>query len=784
MRHPSSLADVDQSAHGDYITLVNFLRSIFLGLVLSASAFAQGPAVKPSVPQPTPKQPPAMPTPAPTPQEEMIRMQFPNANVKEVLSLYERLTNSKLVYDNTVQGPVNIVLSSPVTKEMAIKIIEINLLLNGFTLVPDSPGIIKVIGLSKNPRAAGIPIYSDFDLIPEGNQVITFVFKLQYADPTELQQTLAQYIAPSLYTSVVALPKSQALIVTENTSVLRGLFKILKEIDVPPAEVVSEFIELKRADAKDVLEKLEKIFEKPQTPGGAVAAARAPRPVTPDGQPAVAAEQNLSITIQGGTGLSEDSIIAGKIKLTADVRTNRIHVITRPINVPFIRRLIQEFDSNIPFGQPAKRALKFISASDVLEVVVQAISEPGVKAEQGAGGTTGGSKTNIPTNTNSGSSFGGGMGGSGGSGLNVSEELSTQQVDTTPKAVTVGNTKIIADPRENTIIVLGNTEVQQKIFKLLDQMDVRAPQVTLSTVIGELSLADNKRFGVDYLQRPGNVATSGTVGSVGLLALARRFALTSFTGSPIAGSAASALGAATGGVTAVLSPTDSLDVIVSALDSTGRFRVTQRPMVFASNNKKAIIASGEEIAVPTQTLSNVANGNVLNNNTAAVSSSVTYKPVELKLEVVPLINSEREVNLDIVQTLNSDSGKSTNVGGSSIPTITTRYIKTSVSVPNRGTVVLGGLIKRNIRDDTSGIPVISRIPVIGYLFKNTSKQSDREELIILIRPVVTTSPFETVENSQTEQQRLIIEPDVESTITGKKPKVAPTPKPVPFRYKQ
>ena len=122
--------------------------------------------------------------PAPTPQEEMIRMQFPNADVKEVLGLYERLTKKQLVYDNTVQGPVNIILSSPVTREMAIKIIEINLLLNGFTLVPDGDDIIKVIGLSKNPRTAGIPIYSDVDLIPDGNQVVTFVFKLQYADPT------------------------------------------------------------------------------------------------------------------------------------------------------------------------------------------------------------------------------------------------------------------------------------------------------------------------------------------------------------------------------------------------------------------------------------------------------------------------------------------------------------------------------------------------------------------------------------------------------------------------
>ena len=96
------------------------------------------------------------------------------------------------------------------------------------------------------------------------------------------------------------------------------------------------------------------------------------------------------------------------------------------------------------------------------------------------------------------------------SNLNVSEELSTQPVDTAPKAVTVGNAKIIADQRANTIIVLGNREVVVKVEKILDEMDVKSPQVALSTVIGELTLNNDEEFGVDWFLRYKNkvVATS------------------------------------------------------------------------------------------------------------------------------------------------------------------------------------------------------------------------------------------------------------------------------------
>jgi type II secretory pathway component GspD/PulD (secretin) len=118
-----------------------------------------------------------------------------------------------------------------------------------------------------------------------------------------------------------------------------------------------------------------------------------------------------------------------------------------------------------------------------------------------------------------------------------------------------------------------------------------------------------------------------------------------------------------------------------------------RPTVFTSNNKKAIIASGREIPVPVNTLSNVNTGNVIN-NTAAVSSSIEYKKVVLQLEVVPLINSEKEVSLDILQKLDSViPGADVSISGNRVPTIDTKYIRTNVAAPNGSTIILGGLIE-------------------------------------------------------------------------------------------
>ncbi|MFN2476772.1 MAG: secretin N-terminal domain-containing protein [Chthoniobacterales bacterium] len=720
--------------------------------------------------------PPPSTAPAPAGAPDTVTLQYPNSDVGDVLRLYENLTGKKLVMDNTVQGKVNMFIARPIPRDEAVRIIEMNLLMNGFSLVPAGGDVVKVIGAGKSPRTAGVPIISDEDLIPPGDQVISFLFKLRFADPLELQQVLQQYLSPpQAYTSFLALPKSSAVLVTENSAVIRGLVNIINQVDVPPAEVVSEFIKLERADATKVVEMLKEVFEKGGQPGqpgvgGAPGGVRNVRA----GVPPPAAVQPIAEGDLGAlTALSEDSIVVGKIKISADIRTNRIHVITRPVNMRFVKKLIAEFDANVEFAKPVTRALRYISAADVLPVLVQALTEPGTG--QGGGGVPEGGATNPnpgsqqnqalqrrPSSSSSTSGdFGGGSGTGGGGGLNVAEELSTQAVDTTPKAVTIGNAKIIADQRSNSIIVLGNREVVVKVQKILNEMDVSSPQVALSTVIGELELDNNQEFGVDYLQRfrqfesrpGGSGGGGGTFRNNGPTApgLLDPVTLTNF--------AQLATAAATGGSNVFLSTGIGLTAIVRALDSTGRFKTISRPTVFTSNNKKAIIASGQEIPVPVSTISNSTGGGIINNGLSQ-QSNIQFKKIALQLEVVPLINSEKEVSLDILQKLDS-RGADVQISGNPIPTIATRYIKTTVSAPNCSTIVLGGLITDTDNVSKGGIPILSRIPVVGALFRDTRKDKVRRELIILMRPEVTLTKTDLQRLRSKQEMKTHIGPDID-----------------------
>src|SRR5438094_574458 len=703
--------------------------------------------------------PPAAEAPAPPPANApaMVRLQFPNSDVVDVLHLYEQLTGKKLVMDNFVQGKVNIFIAKDVSREEAIKIIEMSMGLNGISLVPAGKDLIDVVGAGQNPRKAPVPIVSDLADIPPGNPVISFLFHLQYADPQELQQVLMAYFQGSSGTiNILALPKSSSLLVTQNADIIRQLAGVIEQVDVAPAEVVSEFIKLERADASKVVDMLKDIFEKSAETGQP--GVRAVKGV-PGGVP-----QPMPVEAGGGGLLSEESVIVGKIKLTPDVRTNRIHVVTRPINMPFIRQLIHEFDANVEFAKPVTRYLKYVSAGEVLPVLVQALTEPGTEGGgPGAGGGGGpipgaspsqGQGVRKANYTGGTSSLTGSesTGTAGGGTLNISEELSTQPVDTTPKAVTIGNSKLIADQRANSIIVLGNREVVVKVQKILDEMDVKAPQVALSTVIGQLTLSNNEEFGVDWFAKYQNklVGISRNNSIFGNNDPRIPVPASSVSPAPVIGNGSiidpsnlinfgQIIQNVANGTNVYVAAGNYLAAIVHLLEGTGKFKVMSRPTVFTSNNKKAIIASGQEVPVPVSTLTNA--GTIVNQ--AAVAASVEYKNVVLQLEVVPLINSEKEVSLDILQKLDSlVPNGNVIISGNSVPTIDTKYIRTNVSAPNGSTIVLGGLIEDQKQKQYQGIPYLSRIPLIGAAFRATSSGKERRELIILMCPQVTLTKLD------------------------------------------
>ena len=745
-------------------------------LRLPGTAFVSSPAAtspQPAQPQPLGTPPPEM-QPAAQPLAQPTRshpalgdneliptIDYPNADIRQVLEFYEKLTGKKALYDTTVTGNVQVRVLKPVTRLEAVRILETVFTLNGFTLIPGPGDIVKVIfNQSKNVRQFSVPIFSEPEQLPESNQVVTFLFKLDYADPTEVKTALEQVIAPTQnVTSVVALAKSQAVLVTENSDVIRNLLPILARLDAKPAEVVSEFFTLERADAKEVVEKLSKMFEKTPNASGATPAAPNQPPV-PGG-----AIQNASAPV-GVMTLSEDSLIVGKIKIEADTRTNRVHVVTRPANLPFLRTLIGELDSGQPLGTPSTRPLRFVLASDVLDIVAGSVAEPGVEVKKiEGGGTSGGAAKPVDNSTAN-------LGGSSSYDSSRSSRSSSRsssiqagafgsnrenpQADNAPEARLIRNTKIIADNRINAIIVMGSDEMKNKVFRLLDQIDVRAPQVMLTAVIGELTLDGDEHFGIDYLLHSGHLSSSGTAGLGLPVAVAGIDRLTGQSLRNII--SVSSLASTGGGVSGLIGVGNSLDLIVNALESTGRFRVTSRPMIFTSNNRRAVISSGESLAVPGTITAGYTSGNNL-----STTSDVQYIDVALKLSVLPLINSDGEVTLQITQEANNTNGTRT-ISGNAIPNITTRSIDTTVSVANEATIVLGGLVSAQKNVTQNGIPILNRLPLVGPLFGYKSTTTKRTELVVLIRPTVTRNPVEAVKAGERSLEKTNFKPDLEATL--------------------
>ncbi len=740
---------------------------------------------------------PANPAPAvvPAPEKADVHMQYPNAQIADVLTAYESLTGKRILRDSTVQGQVDIVINKPVTKDQAISIIETALTLNGYSLVQGAGDIVKVLGLGINVRQKGVPIFSDLADVPQNEQEVSFFMRLRYLDAGEIAAQLQQYIPQANSVAFTPLPKSGALIITDVANSVRRIASLLLQLDVPSAPVVEKFIRLERADATKAVEFLNSVFETKSagtaSPTGVQPNAGQPnvrRPIrrlNEEGQP-VADLAGLANVPAGLIPLSGDSIIQGRVTLTADIRTNRIHVVTQPVNLPLVENLIAEYDSDTPFAEPVRRPLKFVSARDVLPILVQALTEPGTDNPQnGANGTPG--QTNRTPNSSSGNSNnlfnnnnsnGNSLNGSSGSSNIGQEQLNTPEVDTTPTEAVVGSTKIIADQRSNTIILLGGAEAKDKVFQILEQLDVRVPQVVIRAIIGELSLGNNNEFGLNYLlRRKGTAAfsqfnaaltgnssttTTGTTGTTGTTT-GTTFSATNSSTLQTLTDLATGLPSGFTGLGGIVAVGKSLDVIVSALDATDRFKTISSPTILTTNNKKAIIASGTEIAVPTSSVSSL-NGTSLDNT--AVQSNIQYKDVTLQLEVSPLINSEDEVTLDIVQQIDSIvSGQSVQIGGNKVPTIATRKLKSNVSMPNGATVVLGGLITQSDSVSNNNVPYLSKIPILGNIFfRSHTDDKNRSELLILLQPEVINTPKLLAQRREQEEHRLYMEPDLDGQL--------------------
>lgn len=725
---------------------------------------------------------------------DRVSLQFPLNPVNDILNIYERLIEKPIVKDSSIfNGPqVSLVTPTEVSRQEAIRLIEAALLVNGYVLVVDPEDASKVKVLLGGARqgggspsfSEGVVIYTDPNLLPDGESLVGFFLELEFVEPEDAATIFSNHIVLNEFGRITPVTNPRGLLITETSPIVRQLVRLKGIIDHPvdDAPLITEFVQMEFAEANVVAQIIQAAMDarmeerlRQSERGGTVTGARSTNP-TPQGQPqqSQSNQQNASNqnarskggNVMNGVGTADQPAA----QLIPDDRLNRIMIVASPTDAAYVLELIREFDKPLENHQPVERKLRYVKANDILPVLVDVLQDTGTGETMLPGGRQIQTRPTPVTSSQLATLTGTNRTQQNNQNRNQQSSSSTSEVggredqiafpldDVAPISVLVGKTRVIADRQSNAIIVSGTRESEQIVLDMIDRLDQRPVQVYLATVIGELTLTDNTQLGVDYIQRfmKWNGAKPGAGGWTSGNLNGRPDIIEKGNIANMADMITTTPFGPTSGLNFYGQIGESLDVIVTALESTQRFKVLSRPVVYTQNGKRAEITSGQEVPYPETAVTDT-------NNPNSVRSTVAYKDVVLKLEVLPTINEDNEVTLDIVQINDRVVGQQV-VDANEIPIIGKQELNTTVSVANRSTIILGGLISESKDTKEEGIPILKDIPIIGYAAKSTAVAKDRSELMIFIQPIVVRSDQDTTYASYDEDVRSEIGEDAAATF--------------------
>jgi type IV pilus assembly protein PilQ len=311
---------------------------------------------------------------------------------------------------------------------------------------------------------------------------------------------------------------------------------------------------------------------------------------------------------------------------------------------------------------------------------------------------------------------------------------------------------VAIDTRTNSLVVHDLPDNVAKIVSIVKSLDSRTPQVSIEARIVEAGTNFTRELGIQW---GGNFTNRTNRGSYMLTGATNNPGGTSSTPLPLSGglglsgnnfvvnlpaTVARGAGGALGFTFGNVASTRQLDIQLSAMEDSGQGRILSNPRVLTMDNKEALISSGTEIFVQTAVLSGTTAGTTggttsTTGTTAGTTGVGGITKIEAKLELVvtPHITPDNRVVMH-VKADKKEPDYNREVQG--IPPLSTRTAETDLLVKDGETIVIGGIYTRNESLDTNGIPFLSRIPVIGWLFKKESKVDNQSELLVFITPTI------------------------------------------------
>lgn len=324
---------------------------------------------------------------------------------------------------------------------------------------------------------------------------------------------------------------------------------------------------------------------------------------------------------------------------------------------------------------------------------------------------------------------------------------SAKEMQESIKGLLTKKGNLTVDIRTNALVVRDYAWNMTKIHEVVKQLDSKTPQVMIEARIVEVNSNFTRELGVQW---GGRIYEAGSAGIFQATGARRGTGLTNavtgtdaltgavgLSGNNLAVNLPAAVGAGSGGAIGFsfgnVASTLQLDLQLSAMEDTGRGKILSNPRVMTLNNKEAKISSGTEILIPTTSILSNSTSTTGSTTGTAATTGVTTIDAKLELMVTPHITPDNQILLH-VKTDKKDPDFNRQV--QNIPPLSTRTAETDLLVGDNETVVIGGIYTRNESQGENGIPWLSQIPILGWLFKKETKTDIQNELLIFITPTV------------------------------------------------
>ncbi len=605
-----------------------------------------------------------------------VILNFAGADIQDVVrSIMGMMLKLNYVLHPKVQGKVTVQTSRPLPRSALLATLESILRIHGAAIVRNA-GIYKIVPIGDAPSSVARP---SIDLPPGvlGQGFGVQIVPLEFISAKEMEKIL-QPVSPA--GAVLRVDVARNLLLLAGTRQERAnMLDVVSIFDVDWLAGMSvALVPLQAAEPKALLADLQQVF-----------------------------------------GNDQDGPLAGVVRFQPIERLNSILVITsRPEYLEKAQSWIDRLDGGVEGGERTLHVYlvqngRAVDLADVLNQIFE-----GKEADSDGRRSSSAAKKDgsAPDGTDRQTRRGGTTGTQ--TAQRDRQETATRRDRRTADlgraggaepaagvALPIGSgVRIIADERNNALVILATSREYRSVLSVLQKLDIRPLQVLIEATIAEVTLRDELRYGLQWFFKSGSSEVT----------------LSTATGG-------GQIAATFPGFSYILGLSD-IRVVLDALDSITNVKVISSPQLMVLNNETATLSVGDEVPVATQqsTTTDEASPRTIN--------SIQFRDTGIILEVTPRVNASGLVQLDISQEVSDVVTTSTS--GIDSPTIQQRKITSTIAVQSGQTVALGGLIKDKKNLTSSGIPWLSNIPILGFLFGSKSDVDERTELLILITPRV------------------------------------------------